>query len=126
MLARANKAYVKTPYGDALQEITPQALRSRVEVENGAKLYRIGTTGKSEAASAQFWALESPTNTGFSAKYGIPAQNVDEANFIQTATLKKDANFITRTAPSVGNNQGGGLEVVVEEYGIVMQSFSSQ
>ncbi len=43
---------VKTPYGDAIQANTKEALAARSHVESGGKLYRIGTTGKSQAAEA--------------------------------------------------------------------------
>src|SRR5262249_24785898 len=49
---------VATPYGPALQSTSEAALAARAQVEGGAKLYRIGTMGRSGAGEAQFWALE--------------------------------------------------------------------
>ena len=65
-------------------------------------LYRIGTTGKSQASEAQFWSLEHPLSSGYASKYGLPAGNVSSANFIEAATLKPGASFVTRPAPAVG------------------------
>lgn len=93
-------------------------------VENGATLYRIGTTGKSQAAEAQFWSLENPLSAGYAQRYGIPASNIKNANFIETATLKPGTPFVTRPAPAVGANKGGGIEVVVPESGVQMRAFN--
>jgi len=103
-----------------LQDLTPPS------VENGATLYRVGTTGKSQAAEAQFWALEHPTTYGFAQRYGIPAENVDKFNFIQSATLRPGTSFATRSAPGIGDNVGGGIEVVVPSGGLQMKWFNSK
>lgn len=115
---------VATPWGPANQALSKTALAARAKVAEGATLYRVGTTGKSNTVGAQFWALEHPNTPGFAARYGIPPENVAAANFIQTATLKPGRTFVTRVAPPVGSNPGGGIEVVVEETGFIMQSFS--
>lgn len=117
---------VITPYGPALQSSDAVAIAARTQVENGATLYRVGTTGKSQAAEAQFWALEHPSTPGFAQRYGIPAENVQNLNFIEAATLKPGTTFVTRPAPGVGTNVGGGIEVVVPEGGVQMKWFSSQ
>ncbi len=114
---------VATPYGDALQSVDAAALVARTQVEQGATLYRIGTLGKSQAAEAQFWSLENPATPGYAARYGIPPENVLKADFIETATLKPGVKFITRPAPAVGTNPGGGIEVVVPPGGVSMKLF---
>lgn len=121
--ARAIKP-IATPYGAAAQSASAAALAARAEVQEGATLYRIGTMGKSQASEAQFWALESPLSPGYASRYGIPAENVANANFIETATLTPGTSFVTRPAPGVGANLGGGIEVVVPPNGVTMKSFS--
>jgi len=116
---------VATPYGDALQSADAAAIAARTQVEQGATLYRIGTMGKSQAAEAQFWSLENPASPGYAARYGIPAENVANSNFIETATVKPGTTFVTRQAPGVGENPGGGIEVVVPSGGVQMKSFST-
>ncbi|HEY4341062.1 MAG TPA: hemagglutinin repeat-containing protein, partial [Steroidobacteraceae bacterium] len=114
---------VSTPYGDAHQSLTPEALALRAQVDQGAMLYRIGTIGQSATSEAQFWELENPTTPGYAARYGIPPENVANANFIEIATLRPGTPFITRNAPGIGNNLGGGIEVVTEPNGVQMIYF---
>lgn len=121
--------FVKTPYGDALQATTKEALAARTYVESGGKLYRIGTTGRSQAAEAQFWATENPLANpqAFAKKYGIPVENILNANFIEIGTLKSGTGFITRSAPAAPGNPsgwGGGIEVVTPINGVKLESFS--
>ena len=116
---------VPTPYGLATQADDVAALAARTMVSNGAPLYRIGTTGRSQCAEGQFWALESPLSPGYAARYGIPPANVAGANFIEAATLRPGTPFVTRAAPGIGANGGGGIEVVVPEGGVVMTFFSA-
>ena len=117
-------AEIATPYGLARQGTSAAALEARASVESGATLYRIGTTGKSNTIGAQFWSLENPTTPGYAARYGIPAENVANSNFIQTATLRPGASFVTRAAPAVGKNPGGGVEAVVAEGGVISRGFA--
>jgi hypothetical protein len=119
-------ADVVTPYGPALQSSIPEALAARSAVQGGTPLYRLGTIGKSEAAEAQFWALEHPLNPGFAARYGIPPANVAKFNFIETATLKPGTPFVTRPAPGIGSNPGGGIEVVVPSNGVTLKYFGGR
>lgn len=116
---------VKTPYGLASQADNAAALAARGQVEGGATLYRTGTMGKSAAGEAQFWSLESPFSPGFAQSYGIPAENVLKADFVETATLKPGTSFITRPAPGIGNNLGGSIEVVVPSGGVNLNTFST-
>ncbi len=81
--------------------------------------------GTSQAAQGQFWALESPTAPGFAQRYGIPEANVQNANMIESGTLKPGAQFITRPAPGVGTNGGGAIEVVVPSGAVKLTTFSA-
>lgn len=49
---------------------------------------------------------------------------MDRSNFLMTARLKPGAEFITRPAPGVGGNLGGGIEVVVPPDSVNIQNFS--
>ena len=118
------KKSVDTPYGAANQSNSLPALAARKKVENGSMLYRIGTTGKSETTRAQFWALEHPSSIGYAGRYGIPQGNIDRSDFIMTAKLKPGADFVTRSAPGVGGNFGGGIEVVVPPNYVDIITFS--
>ncbi len=115
---------VETPYGPAIQSTSPEALAARGQVENGAILYRVGTTNRSEAVGAQFWALEHPYSPGYANRYAIPQENVDRSNFLMTARLKSGATFVTRPAPGIGDNLGGGIEVVVPPDAVNIQNFN--
>jgi len=120
----SGQAGIATPYGVATQSSTAAALAARAEVQNGASMYRIGTTGKSQAAEAQFWSLEHPLSPGYASRYGLPAGNVTNANFIEAAKIQPGTSFITRSAPGIGQNVGGGIEVVVPTGGVQMQWFT--
>jgi RHS repeat-associated protein len=117
---------IPTPYGPATQSATAEAISARAEVQAGARLYRVGTLAKSETELAQFWALEHPLSAGYASRYGIPAGNVANADFIETAFLKPNSPFVTRVAPGVGSNLGGGIEVVVPPAGVQMASLSTK
>ncbi len=113
---------VKTDWVIAKQSLSIGALKAAAETKSGKTLYRIGTTGKSQqGAAAQYWSLENPLADpeGYAKKYNVPIENIQKADFIETATLKKDANFITREAgkaPGSGNT-GKGIEIVIEKGG---------
>jgi len=115
---------IPTPYGPAVQDLSEAALAARSQVQQGATLYRVGTTGRSGAAEAQFWALEHPSTPGFASRYGIPPENIQNLNFIEAGALRPGTSFVTRQAPPVGSNVGGGIEVVVPEGGVRLRSFS--
>lgn len=116
-------AGVETPYGPASQDTSPEAMAARGQVEAGAPLYRVGTLGKSQAAEAQFWALEHPA-TPVTRPYGIPPENVVNSDFIEQGRLVDGTPFVTRAAPAVGTNPGGGIEVVVPPGGVDLNWFS--
>ncbi len=121
----AGEAAIRTPYALALQEASEAALEARTAVSEGATLYRGGVVGRSAAAAseAQYWALESPLNAGYAARYGIPGENA-AFDFIETATLRPGARFITREAPGMGvGASGGGIEAVIEPGGVRVHAF---
>jgi LysM repeat protein len=117
---------IDTPYGPALQSLSPEAMAARADVENGALLYRLGTIGKSDAAEAQFWALEHPFSEGYADRYGIPPENIAKFDFVETAVVPPGSPFVTRPAPGVRPNLGGGIEVVVPPRGVVLNYFGKQ
>lgn len=51
-------------------------------------------------------------NPGYADKYGIPIENI-KFDFVEVAVLKPGSTFITREAPGIGLNGGGGIEVIV-------------
>ena len=57
-------------------------------------------------------SFENSLNPGYAEKYGIPIENA-KFDFVEVAVIKSGSNFITREAPGVGVNGGGGIEVVV-------------
>lgn len=119
---------VKTPYGEAAQEITTEALGARVKVKEGTKLYRLGTRTRSETGNdAQFWSLEHPKSEGYAERYGIPRENISNYDFIETATIRPDVPFVTRPAPPSpdGASPGGGIEVVLPKGSVRIGSHSS-
>lgn len=117
---------VDTPYGPALQGNSPEAHAAIGRVQSGATLYRAGTMGKSQAAEAQFWSLEHPSSPGYAQRYGIPQENIENADFIETGVLNPDTPFVTRAAPAVGDNPGGGIEVVTPAHGVRLKSFCTR
>jgi RHS repeat-associated protein len=102
---------VDTPYGPAVQSQSAVARAARAEVAAGAPVYRMGTLGRSQVAEGQFWGLDHPTSPGYASRYGIPQANIDNADFMIGGTVR--GPFITRPAPGIGVNRGGGIEVVV-------------
>lgn len=100
---------IKTPYGNAVQSTSKEALQLKQSIENGGQLYRAGTFGKSNTAEAQFWAPESPLNPGYAEKYGVAFPKLD---FIIGGKQISGSPFVTRYAPGLGGNAGGELEIV--------------
>ncbi len=118
----APRVGIRTDRGPAVQSILPAAMKARGPVSRGAPVYRLGTRGKSHAAEAQFWTMEHPDTPGFAARYGIPPENVKNANFIEVGVVRPGTPFITRPAPPAGTNPGGGIEVVVPPGGVEVTS----
>ena len=108
---------IVTPHGDAVQATTRDALLARTQVAEGRSVYRIGMKGQSNTGrGAQFWSLEHPLTTpNFGQKYGIPEANLTNIDFVETGIVRRDVPFITRPAPGVGGNLGGGIEIVVPQ-----------
>ena len=110
---------VSTPYGFAVQSVSPSALEVRKQVLKGNKtLYRLGTNGKSAPPEkAQFWSAEDPRidSADYARKYGIPLENVIHADYLVEGVLKDSTEFITREAPPAPGQGGaaGGIEVVI-------------
>ena len=106
-------------------KVPSRRLWPRAQVEGGATAWRTGTLSRSQAGEAQFWSLEHPATPGFSQRYGIPPENVANANFIESAVIPPKTPVVTRPAPPVGVNPGGGIEVVIPSGGARLQSFST-
>jgi hypothetical protein len=117
----AISAVIETPQGEIVQEETSEALQAKAAVQEGAPMYRLGTSGQSAAAEGQYWALENPLTTSeYGAKYGIPPGNIADADFVEIAKLKPGAQFVTRVAEN-----GTEIEVVTETGGVELQGFST-
>jgi hypothetical protein len=108
----SKSTFIQTPYGKSIQSNSEAALQAKVAVENGAWVYRGGKLGRSAGPEGQFWSLENPLNTGYAKKYGLPEEN-SNFDFVEVAVLKPGTKFITKEAPGIGINDGGGIEVVV-------------
>jgi len=115
---------IPTPYGAADQGLDAASVAARSQVESGSTMYRIGTTGRSAGPEGQFCSLEHPSAQGYASRYGLPAENVANADFIESAVVTPGSPFITRAAPGIGDNVGGGIEVVVKPGGVTMCGFS--
>ena len=114
---------VQTKQGLAIQSFKSEAASAKTSIKQGATLYRGGTLGRSAGPEGQYWSLENPLSSGYANKYGIPAENISNMDFIETGTLKHGANVITRPAPGVGTNLGGGIEAVVPPGSVKVNSF---
>ena len=51
----------------------------------------------------------------------IPPENVINLDFIEAATIKPGTPFVTRPAPGIDLNPGGGIEVVLPKDGVQMR-----
>jgi Fe-S cluster biosynthesis and repair protein YggX len=119
---------IKTPYGNAIQDFSEDAIKIREEVLSGAKLYKIGTTGQSYIGESQFWSTVNPLDNleEYAKINGIPIENLINNNFITIAKIKENVPVITRKAPPAPDNPpgwGGGVEVVVDPNSVVIESF---
>jgi RHS repeat-associated protein len=118
---------IRTPHTVASQSTLDEAIAARPIVEKGAPVYRLGTLGESQAAEAQYWALEHPFSAGFAERYGIPEVNIRGADFVEVGRVRPDSEFVTRVAPGTSSqgvtNKGGAIEVVVRPGGVRLQSF---
>ena len=114
-----NSGIIKTPHGDA-QATTKNALQVRNYVNNGGQLYRTGAFGKSKVTDAQFWSPESPFGAGYANKYGLANSKID---YIIGGVKISGAPYITRPAPPVPPNIGGGIEVVTNPNSVILNFF---
>lgn len=107
---------VDTPHGQAEQEHTPEAEKVREEVLAGKQLHKIGTKGLNVTGQdSQYWAPTHPlTEPDYAERYGVPPKNAEKWDFLETGRMKPDGKFVTRAAPGVDTNHGGGIEVVAE------------
>jgi hypothetical protein len=117
---------VRTPQGMAYQDFSPQAMSMRADIANGGALYRVGTTGRSAAGEAQFWAPEAPWAPGYASRYGIPPENIAQPDFTIIGSLSTGARFVTRPAPAVSSNVGGALEIVTAPSAVNLRYFGSR
>ena len=113
--------YIDAPYGKAFQENSEEALRVKKYVEDGGDLYRGGSFGRSNTTDAQFWAPESPLFPRYADKYGVDFKDTD---YVIKGKLDPNADFITRSAPGLGNNSGGAIEIVTNPNGVKLDSFN--
>ena len=111
---------ISTPYGDAFQDFSNDALRIRKYVDEVGELYRGGKIGRLNTADAQFWAPETPFSASYGKNYGV---DFSELEFIMGGKLKEGQEFITRGAPGLGNNPGGAIEVVTDPNAIKIDFF---
>ena len=117
--------YISTPQGLAEQGTSQVELAAREIVQNGSTLYKLGTLGPSKGIESQYWSLENPlTVQNYAYNYGIPSENLTNSNqFLLIGQLRENVNFITRYSPGTSTNLGGAIEVVVEEFGVMIKSF---
>ncbi len=113
---------VGTPYGPAVQSMTAQARAALSQIENGETLYKGGVLGRSETGASQFLSLENPLNPGYAGRYGIPPQNAN-FEFILTGRIQAGTPVITRPAPGISPNPGGGIEAVTAPGSFRIDSF---
>ena len=114
---------VLTPWGTARQLPTTAADDLRMQVESGQLVQRGGNFPNSAANDAQFFSSESPLSPGFANRVG--AGNLDGAtpDFIMGGRVRSGSNFVTREAPGLGANEGGGLEIVTEPGAVEFEFF---
>jgi hypothetical protein len=110
MLSAGNN--ISTPYGIAPQEQSAAAIQKRVQIQQGLGVYKGGVLGKSETDLSQFLATEYPLNPGYASRYGIPPKNIN-FDFVLSGKVRTGAPIITRSAPGIPPNPGGGVEGVI-------------
>lgn len=118
-----NPLKYRDPTGRAeVQEESGAALALRKAVEQGAMIYRQGRFGVQETDLAQFWAPINPLSVeGYAEMFGTAGTN--QLDWVMGATLRTGTNFITRSAPALGNNPGGALEMVIEAGAAILRFF---
>jgi hypothetical protein len=101
------------------------ALQARAAVQQGATLYRVGTLGRSAGPEGQYWSLQNPIATpGYATTYGLPAPREGVTTvFVEPGELNPGAKLITRSAPGIGSNTGGAIEVVTDPGSMTLNGF---
>lgn len=116
---------INTPHGVAQQLDSPEAWAALSKAQSGAPLYRVGKFGRSNTGDAQFGSLEDPRKMDpekFASAFGIPKANAN-FEFLMIGRLKPGQMAITRSAPGVGGNVGGSMEVVVNPNAVALEVF---
>jgi hypothetical protein len=113
---------IPTPYGLAVQEQSTAALQVRNQIQQGASVFKGGILGRSETGASQFLATESPLNPGYAGRYGLPPGN-SNFDFILGGCVRPGAPVITRSAPGIPPNPGGGIEGVVNSGDFIIDWF---
>jgi hypothetical protein len=111
---------INTPYGKAIQSNSKEALQLRQTVDNGGQLYRTGAFGKSNVTDAQFWAPKNPLSSGYANKYGLANSQID---YVIGVRKVSGAPYVTRPAPAVPPNSGGGIEIVTNPNSVRLNFF---
>ncbi len=107
------------------QEMSVNALTAYFNMKQEENIYRIGKDGStSRTGVAQVWTIDHPMSPNYVDRYAISFETQQQSNFLDVAKLKKDAVFITRTVPQSSFYQGGGIEILVEEEGVIIQNHS--
>jgi len=99
------------------QANTRESLDARESVKNGITLYKVGGQHSRQNEESQFWSTRDPRvdPAGFLQETGAYSR-IEQITFIETATLRPGADFVTRPAapnPSVFGS-GGAVEVVTQ------------
>jgi len=116
------KYFIRTPYGIARQSFSLKNLKLRKEVKSGKSLYRQGEFDIQNTQDAQFWSAENPLQLrNYADKYGMPEG--DGINWVMKGTIDKETPFVTRDAPGIGSNAGGGSEIVLNSGQVKIQWF---
>ena len=95
-------------------------MRSRVQ--QGGIVYKGGVLGRSETGASQFLATECPLNSGYARRYGLPPKNA-KFDFIIIGRVRSGTQVVTRSAPGIPPNPGGGVEAVIAPGGLIIDSF---
>ena len=48
---------------------------------------------------------------------------LDKFDYVIQGKIKPNSNFITRKAPGVNHNKGGGIEVVTKKNSVIIENF---
>ncbi len=116
--ARGTAQGVKTPYGTALQEATPAAQTAMAEARAGGTVYRQGSFGVQETTGAQFWSPANPASTpNYASGVGMSG-GAATPNWVMGGTVRPGAAAVSRSAPGLGTNVGGKIEIVVQPGGV--------